>query len=151
MKFDDKSGVRGAVPVSPGFPKGQHPLAGSRGSAPSGVQGDIEKVCEPLFHSWKSKRKSKESFGNFTNRVKLQEIVDKWEGVPKSSSRYYLKFFTDKETFEDVDALARVANKSAHQLAMEVIHKFAASQQNGKMGKSILSGLILSSPDVLYQ
>ncbi|XP_023760680.1 sulfite reductase [ferredoxin], chloroplastic [Lactuca sativa] len=96
---------------------------------------DLEKVFEPLFHSWKSKRKSKESFGDFTNRVgfeKLQEIVDKWEGVPKSSSRYYLKLFTDKETFEAVDALARVENKSAHQLAMEVIRNFAASQQNGK-------------------
>ncbi|CAH1435998.1 unnamed protein product [Lactuca virosa] len=96
---------------------------------------DLEKVFEPLFHSWKSKRKSKESFGDLTNRVgfeKLQEIVDKWEGVPKSSSRYYLKLFTDKETFEAVDALARVENKSAHQLAMEVIRNFAASQQNGK-------------------
>lgn len=58
--------------------------------------------------------------------------MDKWEGVPKSSSRYYLKLFTDKETFEAVDALARVENKSAHQLAMEVIRNFAASQQNGK-------------------
>lgn len=63
---------------------------------------------------------------------KLQEIVDKWEGVPKSSSRYYLKLFTDKETYEAVDALARIENKSAHQLAMEVIRNFAASQQNGK-------------------
>ncbi|KAI7745684.1 hypothetical protein M8C21_011026 [Ambrosia artemisiifolia] len=96
---------------------------------------DLEKVFEPLFYSWRMKRKSKESFGDFTNRVgfeKLEEIVGKWEGVPKSSSRYYLKLFTDKETYEAVDALARVENKSAHQLAIEVIRNYAASQQNGK-------------------
>lgn len=96
---------------------------------------DLDKVFEPLFYSWRLKRKSKESFGDFTNRIgfeKLQEIVDKWEGVPKSSSRYYLKLFTDKETYEAVDAIARIENKSAHQLAMEVIRNFAASQQNGK-------------------
>ncbi|MFS7965444.1 putative assimilatory sulfite reductase (ferredoxin) [Helianthus anomalus] len=29
---------------------------------------DLEKVFEPLFYSWRLKRKSKESFGDFTNR-----------------------------------------------------------------------------------
>uniref|UniRef100_UPI001CB8FE1E sulfite reductase 1 [ferredoxin], chloroplastic-like n=1 Tax=Erigeron canadensis TaxID=72917 RepID=UPI001CB8FE1E len=96
---------------------------------------DLEKVFEPLFYSWRLNRKSKESFGDFTNRMgfeKLQEVVDKCQGVPKSSSRYYLKLFTDKETYEAVDALARIENKSAHQLAMEVIRNYAASQHNGK-------------------
>jgi sulfite reductase (ferredoxin) len=43
-----------------------------------------------------------------------------------------LKLFTDKETYEAVDELASLENKTAHQLAMEVIRNFAASQQNGK-------------------
>lgn len=30
---------------------------------------DLEKVFEPLFYYWKRKRQSKESFGNFTNRM----------------------------------------------------------------------------------
>jgi hypothetical protein len=30
---------------------------------------DLEKVLEPLFYYWKRKRQSKESFGDFTNRV----------------------------------------------------------------------------------
>ena len=30
---------------------------------------DLEKVLEPLFYFWKRKRQSKESFGDFTNRV----------------------------------------------------------------------------------
>ncbi|XP_051141653.1 sulfite reductase 1 [ferredoxin], chloroplastic-like [Andrographis paniculata] len=46
---------------------------------------DLEKVLEPLFFHWKSRRLSDESFGAFTNRTgkeKLLELVDKWEGVP---------------------------------------------------------------------
>ncbi|KAM0054977.1 putative assimilatory sulfite reductase (ferredoxin) [Helianthus debilis subsp. tardiflorus] len=96
---------------------------------------DLEKVFKPLFYNWRLKRKSKESFGDFTNRVgfeKLEEIVVKWEGVSKTSLRYYLKLFTDKETYEAIDALARVENKNAHQLAIEVILNYAASQQNVK-------------------
>lgn len=47
-------------------------------------------------------------------------------------TRYNLKLFADKETYEAVDELAKLQDKSAHQLAMEVIRNFVASQQNGK-------------------
>lgn len=30
---------------------------------------DLEKVLEPLFYNWRRKRQSKESFGDFTNRM----------------------------------------------------------------------------------
>ncbi|XP_062084041.1 sulfite reductase [ferredoxin], chloroplastic [Humulus lupulus] len=96
---------------------------------------DLEKVLEPLFYHWKRKRHSKESFGAFTNRLgfeKLQELVDKWEGPVVASSRHNLKLFADKETYEAIDKLAKVQDKSAHQLAIEVIRDFVASQSNGK-------------------
>ncbi|THU50978.1 hypothetical protein C4D60_Mb06t26130 [Musa balbisiana] len=44
---------------------------------------NLEKVLEPLFYGWKSKRLQGESFGSFTTRIgfdKLQELVEKWEG-----------------------------------------------------------------------
>lgn len=63
---------------------------------------------------------------------KLQELVDKWEGPVLAPSRFNLKLFADKETYEAVDQLAKLQNKNAHQLAMEVIRNFVASQQNGK-------------------
>lgn len=47
-------------------------------------------------------------------------------------SRHNLKLFADKETYEAVDKLARLQNKNAHQLAMEVVRNFVASQPNGK-------------------
>ncbi|KAF5204015.1 Sulfite reductase [Thalictrum thalictroides] len=96
---------------------------------------DLEKVLEPLFYCWKRKRQQKESFGDFTNRVgfeKLQHIVETWNGIVEAPSRYNLKLFTDKETFEAMDDLARLQNKNAHQLAMEVIRNYVAAQQNGK-------------------
>ncbi|KAF8041185.1 hypothetical protein BT93_B3190 [Corymbia citriodora subsp. variegata] len=96
---------------------------------------DLEKVFEPLFYYWKRKRESKESFGDFTNRVgfeKLQEWVDKWDGVVKAPARYNLKLFADKETYEAMEELAKVQDKSAHQLAIEVVRNFVAAQQNGK-------------------
>ncbi|KAJ4724289.1 sulfite reductase [Melia azedarach] len=97
---------------------------------------DLEKVFEPLFYYWKHKRQTKEeSFGEFTNRMgfeKLQELVEKWEGPVKTSTRYNLRLFADKETYESMDELAKLQNKSAHQLAIEVIRNFVASQQNGK-------------------
>ncbi|KAG9449418.1 hypothetical protein H6P81_009383 [Aristolochia fimbriata] len=96
---------------------------------------DLEKVFEPLFFNWRRKRLQGESFGNFTNRLgfeKLQEMVEKWDGLPQSPSRYNLKLFADKETYEAVDELAKLENKSAHQLAMEVIRNYVAAQQNGK-------------------
>ncbi|KAK1259923.1 hypothetical protein QJS04_geneDACA010277 [Acorus gramineus] len=96
---------------------------------------DLEKVFEPLFYYWKHKRQTKESFGHFTNRMgfeKMQELVEKWEGPPEVPSRYNLKLFTDKQTYEAMDGLAKLQNKSAHQLAMEVIRNYVASQQNGK-------------------
>lgn len=96
---------------------------------------DLEKVLEPLFFHWKRKRQSKESFGEFSNRMgfeKLGDLVEKWEGVPESSTRYNLKLFADKETYEAMDALARMQNKNAHQLAIEIVRNYVASQENGK-------------------
>ncbi|KAK3205260.1 hypothetical protein Dsin_019306 [Dipteronia sinensis] len=97
---------------------------------------DLEKVVEPLLYNWKQKRLTKEeSFGDFSNRMgfeKLQELVDKWDGLIKGTSRYNLKLFADKETYEAVEDLAKLQNKTAHQLAIEVIRNFVASQQNGK-------------------
>ncbi|XP_059315284.1 sulfite reductase 1 [ferredoxin], chloroplastic [Lycium ferocissimum] len=96
---------------------------------------DLEKVLEPLFFHWKRKRLSRESFGDFTNRTgfeKLGELVEKWEGIPESPSRYNLKLFADKETYEAVDALAKIRHKNAHQLAIEIVRNYVASQQNGK-------------------
>ncbi|KAK9157850.1 hypothetical protein Scep_004424 [Stephania cephalantha] len=96
---------------------------------------DLEKVLEPLFYNWKHKRQQKESFGDFTNRIgfeKLQELVENWDGVIRSPTRYNLKLFADKETFEAMDELARLEDKNAHQLAMEVIRNYVAAQQNGK-------------------
>ncbi|XP_040992917.1 sulfite reductase [ferredoxin], chloroplastic-like [Juglans microcarpa x Juglans regia] len=96
---------------------------------------DLEKVLEPLFYHWKRRRQSKESFGDFTTRMgfeKLKELVDKWEGPELATSRYNLKLFADKETYEAMDELAKLQNKNAHQLAMEVISNFVACQQNGK-------------------
>ncbi|KAL9404962.1 hypothetical protein Peur_001934 [Populus x canadensis] len=96
---------------------------------------DLEKVLEPLFYYWKRKRQSKESFGDFTNRVgfeMLQEWVDKWDGVVATRPTYNLRLFTDKDTYEKMDELAKLQNKTAHQLAMEVIRNYAATQQNEK-------------------
>ncbi|XP_058072660.1 sulfite reductase [ferredoxin], chloroplastic-like isoform X1 [Magnolia sinica] len=96
---------------------------------------DLEKVLEPLFYNWRRKRQQGESFGDFTTRMgfgKLQEIVDKWEGPVIAPSRFNLKLFTDKETYEAMDELASLQNKTAHQLAMEVIRNFVVAQQNGK-------------------
>ncbi|XP_031271943.1 sulfite reductase [ferredoxin], chloroplastic [Pistacia vera] len=97
---------------------------------------ELEKVFEPLFYCWKHKRQTKdESFGDFTNRMgfeKLQELVEKWEGPVRASPRHNLKLFADKETYEAMDDLAKLQNKSAHQLAIEVIRNFVAAQQNGK-------------------
>ncbi|KAF5748739.1 hypothetical protein HS088_TW04G00697 [Tripterygium wilfordii] len=50
---------------------------------------DFEKVLEPLFYYWKRERQSKESFGNFTNRLgfeKLKELIDKYETPELSPS-----------------------------------------------------------------
>ncbi|KAG8653065.1 hypothetical protein MANES_06G163600v8 [Manihot esculenta] len=52
---------------------------------------DLEQVLEPLFYYWKQERQSKESFGEFTTRVgfeKLQEWVNKWEGVVATPPKY---------------------------------------------------------------
>ncbi|XP_047330046.1 sulfite reductase 1 [ferredoxin], chloroplastic [Impatiens glandulifera] len=96
---------------------------------------ELEKVMEPLFYYWKRKRQTKESFGAFTNRLgfeKLKELVEKWEGPLPPSSRYNLKLFTDRDTYEAMDGLAKLQDKNAHQLAMEVIRNYVASQENGK-------------------
>uniref|UniRef100_A0A385NFP2 Sulfite reductase [ferredoxin], chloroplastic n=1 Tax=Medicago sativa TaxID=3879 RepID=A0A385NFP2_MEDSA len=96
---------------------------------------DLETVLEPLFYHWKQKRQSKESFGDFTARLgfeKLKEFIEKWEGPVVAPTRHNLKLFTDKETYEAMDGLAKLQNKSAHQLAIEVIRNYVASNQNGK-------------------
>ncbi|XP_057539116.1 sulfite reductase 1 [ferredoxin], chloroplastic-like [Amaranthus tricolor] len=96
---------------------------------------ELEKVLEPLFYHWKRYRKAKESFGAFSNRMgfeKLQEWVDGWEGMPQSSSKFNLKLFADKETYQAVEDLAKLQNKTAHQLAMEIIRSYVAAEQNGK-------------------
>lgn len=98
---------------------------------------DLEKVLEPLFYHWKQKRHSKESFGDFTARLgfeKLKEFIEKWEGPVVAATRHNLnlRLFTDKETYEAMDGLAKLQNKSAHQLAIEVIRNYVASNQNGK-------------------
>lgn len=96
---------------------------------------DLEKVLEPLFYYWKRKRQSKESFGDFTTRMgfeKLQEWVDKWEGVVSAPTKYNLRLFSDKDTYNKMDELAKLQNKTAHQLAMEVVRNYVAAQQNGK-------------------
>ncbi|GAB4850725.1 hypothetical protein Ancab_030025 [Ancistrocladus abbreviatus] len=92
---------------------------------------DLQKVLEPLFYYWRRKRQAKESFGNFTIRMgfeKLLELVEKWEGPVETSSRFNLKLFADRETYEAMDKLAKLENKTAHQLAMEVIRNYVAAQ-----------------------
>lgn len=96
---------------------------------------DLEKVLEPLFYNWRRKRLQGESFGQFTNKIgfdKLQEMVDKWDGVVKAPSKHNLKIFADRQTYEAMDELAQLQSKTAHQLAMDVIRNYVASQQNGK-------------------
>lgn len=42
----------------------------------------FESVLEPLFNDWKLNRKTEESFGEFTNRIgfeKLLEVVEQWD------------------------------------------------------------------------
>ncbi|XP_077211812.1 sulfite reductase [Tasmannia lanceolata] len=96
---------------------------------------DLEKVFEPLFYTWRHKRQQGESFGAFSNRTgfeKLKEIVEKWEGLPEAPSKFNLKLFADRQTYEAMDELAKLQDKTAHQLAMEVVRNFVAAQQNGK-------------------
>lgn len=59
--------------------------------------------------------------------------MDKWEGIPQAASHYNLNLFADKETYEAIDSLAKLQDKSPHQLAMEIISNFVASHQNGKI------------------
>lgn len=59
-------------------------------------------------------------------------MVEKWDGLPEPPSRMNLKLFADRSTYEAMDELARLQNKTAHQLAMEVIRNFVSTQQNGK-------------------
>ncbi|KAJ8751218.1 hypothetical protein K2173_016399 [Erythroxylum novogranatense] len=96
---------------------------------------DLEKVLEPLFFYWKQKRQSKESFGEFTTRVgfeKLQEWIDKWEGIVTTPTKYNLRLFSDKDTYDKMDQLAKLQDKTAHQLAIEIIRNYVASHENGK-------------------
>ena len=58
--------------------------------------------------------------------------MDGWEGMPQSSSKFNLKLFADKETYQAVEDLAKLQNKTAHQLAMEIIRSYVAAEQNGK-------------------
>ncbi|XP_074572740.1 sulfite reductase [ferredoxin], chloroplastic-like [Curcuma longa] len=46
---------------------------------------NLEKVFEPLFYNWKTKRLQAESFGSFATRTgfdKLRELVENWEALP---------------------------------------------------------------------
>ncbi|XP_058081901.1 sulfite reductase 1 [ferredoxin], chloroplastic-like [Magnolia sinica] len=84
---------------------------------------DLEKVLEPLFYNWRRKRQQGESFGDFTTRLgfdKLKETIEKWEGISKALTRFYLKLFINKDTYKAMDELAKLQNKTTHQLAMEV-------------------------------
>lgn len=63
---------------------------------------------------------------------KLKELVEKWDGPVIAPARYNLKLFADKDTYEAMDDLAKLQNKNAHQLAMEVIRNYVAAQQNGR-------------------
>lgn len=63
---------------------------------------------------------------------KLKEHIEKWKGPVVAPSRHNLKLFADKETYDAMDELAKLQNKSAHQLAMEIIRNYVASNQNGK-------------------
>ncbi|KAK7275964.1 hypothetical protein RIF29_17091 [Crotalaria pallida] len=51
---------------------------------------------------------------------------------PVAPARHNLRLFDDKETYEAMDGLANLQNKSAHQLSMEVIGNYVASGQDGK-------------------
>lgn len=46
--------------------------------------------------------------------------------------KYNLRLFADKDTYNKMDDLAKLQNKTAHQLAIEVIRNYVAAQQNGK-------------------
>ncbi|XP_074310559.1 sulfite reductase 1 [ferredoxin], chloroplastic-like [Silene latifolia] len=96
---------------------------------------ELEKVLEPLFYYWRRNRNAKESFGDFSNRMgfeKLQGFVDNWEGIPNSPGKFRLGLFADEETYVAVDKLAKLQDKTAHQLAMEIIRNYIAGVQNGK-------------------
>lgn len=58
--------------------------------------------------------------------------MDKWDGVVTWPARYNLRLFADKATYEAMEELGRLQDKSAHQLAIEVVRNFVAAQQNGK-------------------
>ncbi|XP_058106710.1 sulfite reductase [ferredoxin], chloroplastic-like [Magnolia sinica] len=91
---------------------------------------DLEKVLEPLFYNWRCKCQQGEFFSDFTTRLgfnKLKETVEKWEGLAKASTRFNLKLFADKDTYEAMDELAKLQNKISHQLAMEVIRNFVVA------------------------
>ncbi|WOK93059.1 sulfite reductase [Canna indica] len=94
---------------------------------------DLEKVLEPLFYHWKIKRLRGESFGEFTTRMgfdKLQELVEKWEGPVEPTSRFNLKLFANRETYDAMAELAKLQNKTAHQLAMDIIRDYIAAHKN---------------------
>ncbi|KAJ4754537.1 Sulfite reductase family protein [Rhynchospora pubera] len=49
---------------------------------------ELEKVLEPLFYNWKISRLQNESFGSFSIRMgldKLQDLVNKWDGLVEST------------------------------------------------------------------
>lgn len=79
---------------------------------------------------------------------KLQAWVDNWDGVVKRPSGYNLKIFADKDTYEAVEELAALQNKSAHQLAIEVVRNFVAAQQNEKKEWMIWQNAVSSTRGV---
>lgn len=98
---------------------------------------ELEKVLEPLFYSWKRKRQSGESFGSFTERMgfdKLEDMVKKWKGI--KASRYSLKVFAGKETYEAMTKLAEAQGMDASELSAEIIQNYVReAENNGKSTK----------------
>lgn len=60
---------------------------------------------------------------------KLKGLVEEWDGSVPAPTRYNLRLFADKDTYEAMDDLARVQNKNAHQLAMEIIRNYVAAHK----------------------
>uniref|UniRef100_A0A0C9S9I4 assimilatory sulfite reductase (ferredoxin) n=1 Tax=Wollemia nobilis TaxID=56998 RepID=A0A0C9S9I4_9CONI len=86
---------------------------------------ELEKVLEPLFYSWKNNRQQGESFGDLTERMgfdKLLDIVSSWKGL--RLSKYSLKVYTEKETYEALTKLAEARGVDANDLSAEIIENY---------------------------
>jgi hypothetical protein len=59
---------------------------------------------------------------------KLEEMVKKWKGI--KTSRYTLKVFAGKETYEAMAKLAVAQGMDASELSAEIIQNYAREAQN---------------------